>query len=344
MSFETIHQNVVSQSLSMSNVLRQIKQVAKTSTTVLILGETGVGKGVLAQQIHSLSLRRTCSFVSVNCGALPPGLVESELFGHEKGAFTSAVGRRTGRFEQAHKGTLFLDEIGDLPLEAQRVLLHVLEDYILTRVGGENPIKVDVRVIAATNRDLQQATQERTFRADLFYRLNVFPIVIPPLRERQEEIPVLAAHFAAQCAQKLRQPVPHLSNEVLVNLQRYNWPGNIRELEHLIQRAVIICRDNFIQMDDVDVLLSAKYQAAAPAAGPSIEQEVGAKSDKISEAEKQLLIEALETTNWVIYGKQGAAHLLGVNPERLRSRMRVHGWKIGFQSGGRRRHKRASTR
>ncbi len=313
----------------MTKVLEQLQLVAQTSTTVLILGETGVGKGMLAQRVHTLSLRQANPFVMVNCGAIPTGLVEDELFGHEKGAFTSAVGRRIGRFEQAHKGTLFFDEIGDLPLEAQTTLLHVLEDHRLLRVGGEASIKVDVRIIAATNRDLRQAAEAGTFRKDLFYRLDVFPVMIPPLRERREDIPVLAEHFARLFAQELQRPAPRLSKEVLMHLQRpdYNWPGNVRELEHLIQRAVIICQSDSIRLEDVQI--STEDLAKAPT---MLEQgvvakvdQIAEKVDQIAEIEKKMLIEALETTNWVIYGMQGAAYLLGMKPERLRSRMRVHG-------------------
>ena len=202
---------VHSQSWAMRQVMEQTVRVAETAMTVLVLGETGTGKGLLAQTIHETSTRRERPFIRVNCGALPAGLVESELFGHEKGAFTGAASRQLGRFELADGGTLFLDEIGDLPLESQRVLLHILEENALTRVGGEQPVRVDVRVIAATNRDLRQAIQEGTFREDLFYRLSVFTLELPPLRQRQEDIPALAVHFAERYAQHLRRPVPTLA-------------------------------------------------------------------------------------------------------------------------------------
>ncbi len=307
----------------MTIILKQAEQIANIPVTVLILGETGVGKGVLARHIHSLSLRQEKPFVSVNCGALPPGVAESELFGHEKGSFTSAVNQHIGRFEQAYGGTLFLDEIGDLSIEVQRLLLNILEDHHLTRVGGEISIRVDARVIAATNRDLQQSIQDGTFREDLFHRLNIFPIEIPPLRERQEEIPDLAVLFATEWAQKLRRPVPSLSPEVMRHLQEYDWPGNVRELEHLVQRAMIICLDDAIEVEHMQ--LPAGKQAAALTSMTLVEGEAEAKTDRLAEVEKKQIIEALQATNWMIYGEQGAAQLLGINPERLRSRMRVYG-------------------
>ena len=229
------------------------------------------------------------------------------MFGHEKGAFTSAVKRHIGCFERANYGTLFLDEIGDLPLEFQRALLRILEEHHLVRVGGEELIPVDVRVIAATNRDLQEAIRARTFREDLFYRLNAFSLVLPPLRDHRDDIPLLAEQFARQYAQKLRRPVPSLSAEVMAHLQRHTWPGNVRELEHLIQRAVVLCQNDVIEVADVPLEPSAFEQAG----------EV--------KTEKQQIVEALQATGGRIYGERGAAHLLGMNPERLRSRMRVYG-------------------
>ncbi len=227
-------------SATLAELLTRVEQVAATDAEVLVLGETGVGKGLLARTIHTRSPRPKQAFIPVNCGALPAGLVESELFGHERGAFTGAVARRIGFFERAHGGTLFLDEIGDLPLAAQRVLLHVLEENRLTRIGGKASVSVDVRIIAATNRNLQRAVREGTFREDLYYRLSVFPLVVPPLRERREDIPLLAEHFVRQHAQQLQRPVPVLSAEVLSHLQGYGWPGNVRELAHWMQRLVIV--------------------------------------------------------------------------------------------------------
>ena len=303
--------DLLTQNEAMVQLLEQVGQIAQTDLTMLVLGETGVGKGVLARQIHRLSQRRGQSFVALNCSALPSGLLESELFGHEKGAFTSAVKRHIGCFERANYGTLFLDEIGDLPLEFQRALLRILEEHHLIRVGGEEPIPVDVRVIAATNRDLQEAIRAGTFREDLFYRLNAFSLVLPPLRDHPDDIPLLAERFACQYAQKLRRPVPSLSTEVMAHLQRHTWPGNVRELEHLIQRAVVLCQNGVIEVTDVPLEL--------PGFTSPLEQTGEIKT------EKQQIAEALQATGGRIYGERGAAHLLGMNPERLRSRMRVHG-------------------
>ena len=299
--------DLLTQNEAMVQLLEQVEQIAQTDLTMLVLGETGVGKGVLARRIHRLSQRRGQSFVALNCSALPSGLLESELFGHEKGAFTSAVKRHIGCFERANYGTLFLDEIGDLPLEFQRALLRILEEHHLVRVGGEELIPVDVRVIAATNRDLQEAIRATTFREDLFYRLNAFSVVVPPLRDHRDDIPLLAERFARQYAQKLRRPVPSLSAELMAHLQRHTWPGNVRELEHLIQRAVVLCQNDVIEVADVPLEPSAFEQAGA------------------IKTEKQQIVEALQATGGRIYGERGAAHLLGMNPERLRSRMRVYG-------------------
>ena len=312
---------VHSQSWAMRQVMEQTVRVAETAMTVLVLGETGTGKGILAQTIHETSTRCKRPFIRVNCGALPAGLVESELFGHEKGAFTGAASRQLGRFELADGGTLFLDEIGDLPLESQRVLLHILEENALTRVGGQQPVSVDVRVIAATNRDLRQAIQEGTFREDLFYRLSVFTLELPPLRQRQEDIPALAVHFTERYAHHLRRPVPTIDAGVVAHLQGYAWPGNVRELEHLIQRAVLLCKDGVIRVGDLPFLTVGQRtgdtdakKSFSPLAQPAEGEE-----------EKQQLLAALQAANWIIYGDWGAARMLGMNPERLRSRMRKYG-------------------
>ena len=312
---------VHSESWAMRQVLEQTVRVAETAMTVLVLGETGTGKGLLAQTIHETSTRRKRPFIRVNCGALPAGLVESELFGHEKGAFTGAASRQLGRFELADGGTLFLDEIGDLPLESQRVLLHILEENALTRVGGKQPVAVDVRVIAATNRDLRQAIQEGTFREDLFYRLSVFTLELPPLRQRQEDIPALAAHFAERYAQHLRRPAPTIDDGVVAHLQAYSWPGNVRELEHLIQRAVLLCKDGVIRVEDLPFLLVGQRAGDTDARKPFSPLAQSAEG----EDEKQQLVEALQATNWMIYGERGAARLLGMNPEKLRYRMQKYG-------------------
>ena len=318
---------VHSQSWAMRQVMEQTTRVAETAMTVLVLGETGTGKGLLAQTIHETSTRRKRPFIQVNCGALPAGLVESELFGHEKGAFTGAASRQLGRFELADGGTLFLDEIGDLPLEAQRVLLNILEENALTRVGGQQPVRVDVRVIAATNRDLRQAMEQGTFREDLFYRLSVFTLELPPLRQRQEDIPGLAAHFAERYAQHLQRPVPTLDEGVVSHLQGYAWPGNVRELEHLIQRAVLLCQDGVMQVEDV--ALPSVGLPARDGEHPSAERRTGDADEATPSAEvvdeKQQILAALQATYWRIYGVHGAAALLGMHPEKLRYRMQKYG-------------------
>ena len=307
---------VHSESWAMRQVMEQTVRVAETAMTVLVLGETGTGKGLIAHTIHETSTRRKRPFIHVNCGALPAGLVESELFGHEKGAFTGADTRQLGRFELADGGTLFLDEIGDLPLESQRVLLNILEEHALTRVGGQQPVPVDVRVVAATNRDLRQAIQEGAFREDLFYRLSVFTLELPPLRQRQEDIPDLAAHFAERYAQHLRRPVPTLDAGVVAHLQGYAWPGNVRELEHLIHRAVLLCEGGVIRVSDLLLPSVGRRDGEAVPPAPAV-------SDDLDE--KQQLVAALQATNWMIYGERGAAHLLGMNPEKLRYRMQKYG-------------------
>ena len=315
-----------SRSATLAKLRTKVEQVAATNTGVLVLGETGVGKGLLAHTIHHRSPRDKQAFIPVNCGALPAGLVESELFGHERGAFTGAVARRIGFFEQAHGGTLFLDEIGDLPLAAQRVLLHVLEENRLTRIGGKASISVDVRIIAATNRDLQRAVREGTFREDLYYRLSVFPLVVPPLRERREDIPLLATHFVRQHAQQLQRPIPVLSDQVLAHLQGYGWPGNVRELAHWMQRLVIVCEGEHIEMADVlDVGLALSSSASMSLIAAEIQEEKRPMAE--GENEKQRIVAALERTNWMVSGDRGAARLLGMTVQTLRYRMRKYGIK-----------------
>ncbi|MBU6435346.1 MAG: sigma-54 dependent transcriptional regulator, partial [Nitrospirae bacterium] len=280
----------------------------------LITGETGTGKELLARAIHELSPRRQKSFIRVNCAALPMGLVESELFGHERGAFTGADQRRLGRFELANGGTLFLDEIGEMPLEAQAKLLRVLEDGEVDRVGSTQSIPVDVRIIAATNADLVAAISSGRFRPDLFYRLHVFPIVIPPLRDRPEDIPLLARHFLEHFRLKLKRPRQDFSARSMDRLVRYTWPGNVRELQNVIERAVILARSSTIEIDDQFLTLpSAPTEAEA--------------TDNLQELERQHILQLLDRTQWRIYGRNGAAAQLGLNPSTLRSRLK----KLGLQ-------------
>jgi formate hydrogenlyase transcriptional activator len=241
--------------------------VASTDSTVLILGETGTGKELVARAIHNLSARRERSLVKLNCAAIPTGLLESELFGHEKGAFTGAINQRLGRFELAHKGTLFLDEVGDIPLELQPKLLRVLQEQEFERLGSTRTQKVDVRLIAATNVNLEQLVADKQFRSDLYYRLNVFPIVIPPLRERREDIPVLARWFTQKFASRMRKPIHSIPARTLSALADYHWPGNVRELENLIERAVILSPGPELQVALPELRASAVAAAANPAAG-----------------------------------------------------------------------------
>jgi transcriptional regulator with GAF, ATPase, and Fis domain len=274
---------------------------------VLVLGETGTGKELIARAVHNRSRRQGKSLIKVNCAALPPQLIESELFGHEKGAFTGATDKRVGKFELAHGGTIFLDEIGELPLELQPKLLRVLQEKEIERVGGQAPIACDVRIIAATNRDLQQEVTEGRFRADLYYRLNVFPITLPPLRERREDLPLLAAHFLQKIAKKLGKKLAGISEASLQQMQAYHWPGNIRELEHLLERAAIMTATPLVSL--VEPL------TAAPAAPPVLEPKPR------DQAERDNVLAALRLTNFRIRGANGAAALLNVKPTTLEAQI-----------------------
>ncbi len=290
-------------------LLSQLRRVAATDMTVLLRGETGTGKALVARGIHDLGPRRQHPFVHVNCGSLTSALVESELLGHEQGAFPGAAMRRAGLMEQAHEGTLFLDEVGDLPPAGQQALSHVLDHGLLTRVGGVESFPVDVRVIASTSRDLGRVVREGAFTAELYYGLGEFPVMLPPLRDRREEIPGLATWFAEECARQLERPVPTLTEETAEYLKKHSWPGNLRELKHLMRRAVMLCEGRILEVSHV-LLPAEEEEWRSPAA---------------QRTEKQQILEALEATNGRIYGEYGAAKLLGMNPERLRSRMRAHG-------------------
>lgn len=300
---------MVGRSSAFQEVLALVQAVAPTTTSVLLQGETGTGKELIARAIHDSSPRRGKSFVGVNCAALPPSLVESELFGHERGAFTGADQRRLGRFELADGGTLFLDEIGEMPLEAQAKLLRVLQDGKVDRVGSTQPVSVNVRLIAATNVDLAAAIGKGTFRADLYYRLQVFPIAIPPLRARAEDIPLLAEHFLAICGARLKRSNLRLDARSLERMVRYPWPGNVRELQNVIERAVIISKSGVVEIDE-RFLPSVPGSRESPA------------TSNLLELEKHHILRVLEKTGWRIYGPGGAAQELGMNPETLRSRLR----------------------
>jgi len=306
---------IVGDSPALRRVLALAAQVAPTDSTVLIQGETGTGKELVARAIHDRSPRRERPLVRINCAALPRDLVESELFGHEKGAFTGAVQQRRGRFELADGGTLLLDEVGELPLEAQAKLLRVLQEHEFERVGGARSLRADVRVIAATNRDLQAQVAAGGFRSDLYYRLNVFPIAMPPLRERRDDIPRLVQHFAAKAARKLGKTLEGIAPAFIEQASAYDWPGNIRELENLIERAMIM--SDGTRLDAIELFSKAS---------PSDKASPAAQADAtLDEIERAHIRRVLERTRWAIEGERGAARLLGLNPSTLRGRLRKLG-------------------
>jgi len=306
--------DIVGDTAALRGVLTRVEQVAPTDATVLILGETGVGKELIAKAIHEKSARRDATFVRVNCAALPATLIESELFGHEKGAFTGAVSRKLGRFELADGGTIFLDEIGELPLDLQAKLLRVLQDGGMERLGSHVTQQVDVRVITATNRDLKAAVTDKTFRADLYYRLAVFPIEVPPLRARKEDIPSLVSYFLGHFCRPLRKSIERIPPAVMDRLVAYDWPGNIRELRNVLERAVIISRGSALQLDDVfDVPHAGLAAPAAASAAPP--------NRTLQEVERAYIAEVLDACGWQIRGRGQAAERLGLHPSTLYSRM-----------------------
>src|SRR6266851_1328311 len=314
---------IVGSSAPLRALLRQVEQVAPTDSTVLITGETGTGKELIARAIHSRSPRRERPLVKVNCSAISAGLVESELFGHVKGAFTGAIDRRVGRFELAHHGTIFLDEVGDLPLETQVKLLRVLQEREFEPVGSSRTQSVDVRIIAATNRDLLEAVRGGHFRSDLFYRLNVFPLQVPALRERREDIRLLAMFFLTQFAHKLSKPVAAVTEQTLERLTAYAWPGNIRELQNVIERAVILIRGRTLELDR-DLLPREAEAGGAESAATSVPKRETSPAlllQSLEEVERSHILTALERTNWVIEGPKGAAAILKLHPNTLRSRL-----------------------
>ena len=304
---------IVGRSPALLAVLDKVSRVAGTDATVLITGETGTGKELFARAIHSHGRRAAKPLIKVNCAALPAGLIESELFGHEKGAFTGAIARRIGRFELADGGTLFLDEIGELPLETQAKLLRVLQERELERVGGTAAIKVDVRIIAATNRDLLKAVREKTFREDLYYRLGVFPIPLPPLRDRAEDIPLLVRFLVDKFATRIGQRIEGVSQETMRRLVAYRWPGNIRELENVLERAVILATSPTL---DLEIDVEPSPAPASPMEDPLF---------SLEEIERRHILAVLRQTQWVIDGPRGAAQILGLHPNTLRSRLKKLG-------------------
>lgn len=316
--------DIIGQSPALERVLQQVDLVAATSSTVLIGGETGTGKELVARAIHARSDRRNGLFVVVNCAALPGTLVESELFGHEKGAFTGAVARRTGRFEQADGGTLFLDEVGELPLETQAKMLRVLQSREFERVGGNQPLKTDVRVIAASNRDLEQAVQEGRFRSDLYHRLAVFPIHLPPLRERRGDIPLLAAYLVTRKAHRLGRKLDRISDAVLDRLASYDWPGNVRELENVMERAIILSPGTSLRLEAIQLGSIAPSSFRAGSRPPGVTRHASA-DDTLQANERAHILRVCQATGWKIKGPEGAANRLGMNAGTLYWRMRKHG-------------------
>ena len=304
--------DIVGSSPVLQSVLSSIVRVAPTDTTILISGETGSGKELISRAIHKRSRRSNQAFVSINCAAIPPSLIASELFGYEKGAFTGAVQQRRGRFELAHSGTIFLDEIGEVPVETQLALLRVLQERQFERVGSSRAIPVDVRIIAATNRDLSLAIAAGTFRSDLFYRLNVFPIQVPPLRKRTEDIPLLIEYFVKKFAEKMAKRIKQIEKRTLELCQAYSWPGNIRELQNIVERSMILCTGDTFSIDEA--WLSIEQPSRTDMSGPLIQT--------LQDQEKEMIEAALEETRGKVAGAKGAAAKLGIPPSTLESKIK----------------------
>jgi DNA-binding NtrC family response regulator len=302
---------IVGHSAALRQVLQAVETVAPTDATVLLAGETGTGKELIARAIHRLSRRRANPFVTLNCAAIPTGLLESELFGHERGAFTGAIGRRIGRFELAHRGTLLLDEVGDLPLELQPKLLRVLQERAFERLGSTRTVSTDARLIAATNTDLAQMVAAKHFRSDLYYRLNVFPIVMPPLRERRDDIPLLVRSFVQKYARRLHKRIETIPAPVMAGLMAYHWPGNVRELEHFIERAVILSHEPELQPPLAALPLHMPSSSAVARSANH--------SATLRDAEREHILRTLEETRWVISGSAGAAARLGLKRTTLQA-------------------------
>jgi formate hydrogenlyase transcriptional activator len=313
-------QEIVGNSLLFQNVLNQVRIIAPTDSAILIQGETGTGKEVIARAIHKRSLRRDGPFVTLNCAAIPATLLESELFGHERGAFTGACAQTKGRFQMAHNGTLFLDEIGDLPLELQPKLLRALQEHEFERLGSNQTIRVDVRVVAATNQDLAQLVANKLFRPDLYYRLNVIPVFLPPLRERVDDIPLLVHYFLQKFSARLKKPIDSVPAEVMEVLKAHDWPGNIRELQNFIERSVILSPGTALRPAFPE--LKQMHRQPSPTAARTL-----------AEAERDHILEVLQQTNWLIGGRDGAATRLGLPRTTLVYKMRKLG--IGTRSSRR---------
>lgn len=304
-------EQIIGESPTLEAVLDGVKRVAPTSSTVLIQGETGTGKELIARAIHNISPRCGRPFIKLNCAAIPLDLLESELFGHERGAFTGAIAQKLGRFELADKGTLFLDEVGDIPPQLQPKLLRILQEQEFERLGSSQTHRVDVRLVAATHRDLAEMVRNGQFRSDLYFRLNVFPVQLPPLRERREDIPALVTHFVELLARRIGRPIDHIPAETMSALSSYDWPGNIRELQNLIERAVILSVDGVLP----NPLLTAGTQCISIAPAPTT----------LMDSERALILRTLESVGWVIGGRDGAAARLGLKRTTLIYKMQRHG-------------------
>jgi formate hydrogenlyase transcriptional activator len=306
---EQVFDGIVGKSAALQRALRELEVVAPTDSGVLILGETGTGKELIARAIHNLSARRNRSFVKVNCAAIPSGLLESELFGHEKGAFTGAIMRKAGRFEVADKGTLFLDEVGDIPLELQPKLLRVLQEHEFERLGSTRTQQVDVRVVAATHRDLKQMVEDGEFRADLYYRLHVFPLQVPPLRDRAEDIPLLVRHFVDEYARRMNRRIESIPSQTIEAFSGYSWPGNVRELQNFIVRSVILSPGTSLRAPLEELTQATVHVAQTPLS-------------TLEEMEREHVLRALKESNWVTGGPKGAAAKLGMKRTTLAYRIR----------------------
>jgi formate hydrogenlyase transcriptional activator len=312
-------EEIIGDSVTLRRILEELQTVAPTDSTILILGETGTGKELIARAIHHLSARRERTLVKVNCAAIPTGLLESELFGHEKGAFTGAIAQRIGRFELAHRGTIFLDEVGDIPLELQPKLLRVLQEQEFERLGSVRTTRVDVRVVAATNVDLAQKVAANQFRSDLYYRLNVFPIMIPPLRERKEDIPLLVRYFAQKYARRMKKPIDAIPMKAMAALIDYHWPGNVRELENFVERSVILSHGAELQIP----LAELRGRLNLPATVSPNASSAGIAT--LEHAEREHIIRALREAEWIVGGPKGAANRLGMKRTTLQSRIKKLG-------------------
>jgi formate hydrogenlyase transcriptional activator len=315
---------IIGKSPSLRRVLKLVERVAPTDSTVLIYGETGTGKELIARAIHDLSPRSSKPFVKLNCAAIPTGLLESELFGHEKGAFTGAIAQRIGRFEVANGGTIFLDEVGEIPLELQTKLLRVLQEREFERLGNSRTIRTDARLIAATNRNLEAMVAEQKFRSDLFFRLNVFPVQVPPLRERQGDIPALVCHFTQQFSRRMNKVMETIPSATMDALCRYHWPGNIRELQNVIERAVIISGGPALSVDVADLKFPTPAHPEERAGPRSFKTNAGLRA-VLDDTERQQILQALKQSNWVVAGAHGAAARLGINRSTLQVRIRKLG-------------------